>query len=133
MASYGSKARVARFIALGCFFGLQLVYLLKTVLLPVAGKEPNFIMWAIHAMPLMLFLPGMLRSSYRSFAWLCFVVLIYFTADVDTLMVGPPSIYAWPSLILVVVLFIASVCFIRWQARQFNEDAAKGAQATHDK
>ncbi|WP_255473873.1 DUF2069 domain-containing protein [Ketobacter nezhaii] len=47
---------------------------------------------SIHIVPLLLFLPAILRRNPRSFAWLCFVVLLYFCQ-------GSVTAFALPQLL----------------------------------
>lgn len=137
MNSFTEKARRARLTALACYLALHVVFFLKTVAIPVGDKAPSIIGWAVYSLPLLLFLPGMLRSSYRSYVWLCFVLLIYFIEPVIYLVavaidqINPDvnqanaSAYAWLMLVLIVVLYLASVFFVRWQAKARHEEAVQ--------
>ena len=50
----------------------------------VTTATPNILL-VPTLLPLLLFLPGMIRRQPRSFAYLCFVALLYFTVIVTNL------------------------------------------------
>jgi len=79
-----------------------------------------WIIWAGKLIPLLLFLPGMLRDRLRSFIWLCFVSLMYFIALVERLFAQPGSVLAITGMVAVVVLFISAMMFVRWRARELR-------------
>ncbi len=74
--------------------------------------------------PLLIFLPGMLRENLRSFVWLCFVSLLYFISLVERLFAQPDSLLAIAGMIAVVSLFISSMLFVRWRARELKSSPA---------
>lgn len=111
---YTRRATWSVRICLALYFGLLLLYLCKTVIFPMDGRQPNMTMWAIHTLPLLIFLPGMLRSNQRTYAWLSFVLLFYFVVSVEGLFSPVASPYHSGALALIVLLFCACVAFIRW-------------------
>lgn len=82
-------------------------------------QAPWFI-WMVKLMPLLLFLPGMLRDNLRSYIWVSFVSLGYFVLLVLRLFAQPDSYYGISGMIAVVVLFIATMLYVRWRARQLR-------------
>jgi uncharacterized membrane protein len=70
--------------------------------------------------PLFIFLPGMVRKNLRSYVWLCFVSLLYFISLVERLFAQPDSLLATAGMIAVVSLFISSMLFVRWRARELK-------------
>lgn len=111
----------ARKLCLACYFSLQLLYFCKTVLWPMGGRDPNVTMWLIHALPLLPFLPGMLKGNYRAYTWLAFVILLYFMQTVIALFSPQASVYHWIALVLIVALFASATLFIRWQGQYFQQ------------
>ena len=101
-------------LTLLAWFALQVVFVFKTVILPMGGRDPNLTVWAFHSLPLLLFLPGLWRGDPRTFAWLAFAVLMYFTLAVEALFSPQASLYHWFTLVLVIALFVGSTLFIRW-------------------
>ena len=78
------------------------------------------IIWAGKLLPLLIFLPGMLKDRLRSYIWLCFVCLLYFIAQVERMFAQPGSLLAITGLVAVVVLFIAAMMYVRWRARELR-------------
>jgi uncharacterized membrane protein len=73
-----------------------------------------------RVLPLLIFLPGMLKDNLRSYIWLCFVSLLYFIALVERLFAQPGSVLAALGMLSVVTLFIAAMMFVRWRARDLK-------------
>ncbi|MEZ5571944.1 MAG: DUF2069 domain-containing protein [Halioglobus sp.] len=84
---------------------------------------PWFI-WAIKLLPLLLFLPGMLKDKLRSYIWLCFICLGYFLVLVQRVFAQPENVQVIGGLIAVVVLFIAAMLYVRWRARELRSLSA---------
>ena len=78
------------------------------------------IILAGKVLPLLIFLPGMLKENLRSYIWLCFVSLLYFISLVERLVAQPDSLLAAIGLFGVVTLFIAAMMFVRWRARELK-------------
>ena len=74
--------------------------------------------------PLLIFLPGMVRENLRSYVWLCFVSLLYFISLVERLFAQPESLLAIAGMFAVVSLFISSMLFVRWRARELKSSPA---------
>ena len=79
-----------------------------------------WIIWLFKVVPLLLFVPGMLRDNLRSYIWLCFICLGYFMALVERLFAQPGSILAMVGMVAVVVLFIAAMLYVRWRAQELR-------------
>jgi uncharacterized membrane protein len=79
-----------------------------------------WIIWLGKLVPLLIFLPGMLRDRLRTYIWLCFVCLLYFIALVERLFAVPGSILAITGTVAVVTLFIAGMMYVRWRARELR-------------
>jgi uncharacterized membrane protein len=79
-----------------------------------------WILWLGKLLPLLLFLPGMLRDRLRSYIWLCFVSLLYFIALVERLFALPGNALAITGTVAVVTLFVAAMLYVRWRARELR-------------
>jgi len=82
--------------------------------------------WIIYlgrVIPLLIFLPGMCKDNLRSYIWLCFVSLLYFIALVERLFAQPDNVLSLLGMVAVLTLFIASMMFVRWRARENNASA----------
>jgi len=77
---------------------------------------------AFILLPLLIFLPGMYRRSPRTFAYLCFVALIYFTVIVTNVFKPDRSLADITALAAVIVLFVAAMLFARWQRAAMARD-----------
>ena len=84
-----------------------------------AHQAPWFI-WVLKILPLLLFLPGMLKDNLRSFIWLCFVCLGYFLILVQRIFAQPDNTLVIGGLVAVVILFIAAMMYVRWRARELS-------------
>ena len=73
-------------------------------------QQPPWIIWLGKLLPLVIFLPGMLRDRLRSYIWLCFVCLLYFVALVERMFALPGNLLAIAvGTGAVVTLFIAAM------------------------
>ena len=82
-------------------------------------QAPWFI-WTLKLLPLLLFLPGMLKDNLRSVIWVCFVCLGYFLILVQRMFAEPDNPLVVIGMAAVVVLFIATMLYVRWRARQLR-------------
>ena len=75
-----------------------------------------FLVLAVKFIPLLIVLPGLLLNKLRSYVWLCFIVLFYFTrAFVDAYM-RDESVWVDSFITLTtIVLFLAAMYFVKWQ------------------
>lgn len=83
-----------------------------------------WVIWCGKLLPLLIFLPGMLRDRLRSFIWLCFVSLLYFITLVERLFALPGSLLAQAGMLAVVVLFVSAMLYVRARGpelRAFSE------------
>jgi len=97
--------------------------LLLVQLVDAWQRQLPWILWLFMLLPLLLFLPGMLRDRLRSFIWLCFVCLGYFIALVERLF-ARPDLLAVTGMVAVVTLFIAAMMYVRWRARELRAAGA---------
>jgi uncharacterized membrane protein len=87
-------------------------------------QQVPWIIWLGKLLPLLIFLPGLLRDRLRSYIWLCFVSLLYFIALVERLFAVPGSPLAVTGMVAVVVLFVAAMMYVRWRARELRPNGA---------
>ena len=83
-------------------------------------QHAPWIVWLAFLLPLLIFLPGILRYNLRSFIWLCFVCLLYFMRLVVAVFARPDDGLAIMGLIAVVVLFCAAMMYVRWRASEIR-------------
>jgi uncharacterized membrane protein len=94
--------------------------LLLQQLVDAWAQGAPWIVWLVKLLPLLLFLPGMLKDNLRSFIWLCFVCLLYFIVMVQRLFVVPGDTLAVVGTFAVVSLFTAAMLYVRWRARELR-------------
>lgn len=70
-------------------------------------------LWLFRLLPLLIFLPGLRRNTLRTYAWLSFVVLMYFTHAVVTAFVPGELFYGLIYSFLCTGLFCALLVYIR--------------------
>lgn len=66
-------------------------------------------------LPLLIFLPGVVKGNPHSLILLCFVSLLYFCVIAVNVSELDRSVYDLIGLVAVVVLFTATLLFARWQ------------------
>jgi len=94
--------------------------------------EAPWTLQIIGIVPLLIFIPGMLRISHRSLALLCFVTLMYFTVIVVNLSKPNHSVFDAIAVVAVSSLFVAAMLLSRWiqYYRLEQYSAANGAAVT---
>ncbi|WP_185235888.1 DUF2069 domain-containing protein [Teredinibacter franksiae] len=77
----------------------------------------NWVVLAAQSLPLLLLLPGLAKKYYRSYSWLCFLLLIYFVMAVDGIFMSTRN---WSDAVFVgltVTTFISAMLAARWLQR----------------
>lgn len=67
-----------KLVVLAAYYGLFLYFLLSSILVYDRLSLISIIVWIIQITPLLIFLPGLHRTHLRTYAWLSFVILLYF-------------------------------------------------------
>ena len=72
--------------------------------------------WAVVSLkliPLLIFIPGLIKQTFRTYSWICFVCLIYFVVIFPVAYTR--SLWSdWLITLLVTILFISSMMTSRW-------------------
>lgn len=104
------KLCVARALALASYVALLLLFTSTNII----GGQGSFKLWLVQCLPLLILVPGLMAERHRTYSWLCFVILLYFTWSVTNLM-SPLGFWRdWLVLLLSTVLFIAAMMTSRW-------------------
>lgn len=98
--------------------------LLLQQLMDAWNHQAPWFIWMVKCLPLLMFLPGMLKDNLRSYIWLCFVCLGYFLILVQRVFAQPGDLLVISGLVAVVILFIAAMLYVRWRARELRALAA---------
>ncbi len=120
---YEQLVRYSRFIVLASYSILLVVFTVNTMFIPSCNREPNAVIWAMHVVPILLFLPSILRQNVRAHAWLTFVLLGHFMASVSVAFACTSALMTFEVGVLV-VLFIAAMMYIRWRSRALKSAVA---------
>ena len=106
---YRQKLSIAKPIAL-----ITYVLLIALIIYTESQSEKfNLAVWALKLLPLLMLIPGLIRQTFRTYSWLCFVCLIYFTAIFPVAYTR--SLWTdWLITLLVTILFLSSMMTSRW-------------------
>ncbi|MGQ9425965.1 DUF2069 domain-containing protein [Gilvimarinus sp. F26214L] len=109
----------------------------------VTSPTGSWLRWAVQALPLLMFVPGMLAKSHRAYSWLCFVIILYLIPAITqaVMLLGfrnaetPPG--HWSDLLILLltsVLFFSAVLSSRWLQRyQYSQFVtANGARNSNE-
>lgn len=102
------KLHIARRLNWVCYIGLVLLCASWNL---TGGSLP----WWIMLPPLLLVLPGLLKNHYRSYLWLCFILLLYITASIVDVMMPGRGWQHGVLLVLSLTLFFSAMMTSRWQ------------------
>jgi uncharacterized membrane protein len=103
------KLQWGRYITWSSYIGMLLLFLF--VNLTDDNRSLKFLF--VQAIPLLIFIPGFLRETHRTYSWLCFVILMYFLFYVPLAM-GRNLWSDWLATFLCCALFIAAMMTSRW-------------------
>ncbi len=98
-------------------------YLLLFVLLIVttpldANAKAIVLMLSVKLVPLLIVLPGMLKNRLKSYIWLCFVVLLYFTESSVQAWLTQGDLLPVTMASASVVIFLSAMYYVRWQRQK---------------
>ena len=112
-----TKVKLTRSLTLVSYFGLLALFIAwYTVLAPVPDANP-WVIIGIQSALLLCFLPTVISGRPRGHAWLCFVVLVYFTHAVLVATNPASANIGLAYSILTGILFGSATYYIRWRAR----------------
>ncbi len=117
---YAPLARASRLVAIVSYVALLLLFSCSTVLFPSCGRQPNWVIWLLHMLPLLLFLSTLIGQNPRSYVWLAFISLGYFAVSVTSVF-GCAGLLAVLEVLLICSLFIAATCYVRWRSRELRQ------------
>lgn len=122
-ASYGQLATISQRLVYVSYGALLLIFITSTLLIPSCDRQPNWILAVLHIVPMLCFLPGMLKQNVRSYVWLCFLSLGYFIAAVGNAF-GCSTFINVLEPVLIVLMFSAGTLYVRWRSRAVAEQQA---------
>ena len=75
--------------------------------------------WLLQTVPLLMLLPGVLVKRYRSYSWVCFLMLLYFSSFVVQVYTDYTQWIDWLGLMLSIIIFISAMIASRQLQRYF--------------
>lgn len=123
------KLKLGNALFLASYVALLLLFTSLNIIRPDGG----FPLWLVQCVPLLIFAPGLIQKRYRSYSWVCFVILAYFTWAVVNSM---SPLVRWSDLLvtaLSVIIFITAMMVSRWLQYWYLylEQRAAGTDTTH--
>jgi len=114
------QVRAARQLTLWSL--LALVALISMKIAAISDLEPvsKAVLWCIAALPLLVFMPGLMRGAWKTYLWVCFVLLLYFSVVVTHLFMPGANVLNWLQLIMILLAFVAAMMFARWRQQEIN-------------
>lgn len=108
------RLRVTRILAMTGYLGLLATLLIYNALFAdLHGANPWIIIGTL-LVPLLIFMPGMLRGKVRTHAWLCFAVNVYFIYGVLTCFQPERLLYGSLLTGFSLLFFIPAMGYVRW-------------------
>ncbi len=84
----------------------------------ITSPRGSLTLWLVQCLPLLMFVPGLVKHYYRTYSWLCFVLLFYFTAFTVDAMSPLRDWVDYLGVGLSVVMFISAMMASRWRQHQ---------------
>ena len=95
------------------FYCLLLLFFVSSLSMTIQAGVTTVVIWLIQTFPLLIFIPALHRNYLRAYAWLSFVVLIYFVHGVVTAFNADRMLLGVIETLLCSLLFVALVFYIR--------------------
>lgn len=105
------KLCYSRAVFLASFVALLMLFTSLNIIRP----DGSFSLWLVQCVPLLIFVPGLYQQRFRTYSWVCFVILPYFTWSVVNVM---SPLVRWSDALVValtVLIFISAMMASRWQ------------------
>ena len=113
---YQQKRKLSRVISVAAYVALIAYYVIGTFAQPYA-EVGSMVIIGIKCFPLLGFGLAMYKQHLRQLAWMCFVLLIYFTIEIMYVPVNGAL-----GALIITLLYTSTMLHIRWHNRA-NEEA----------
>ncbi|MCL6270675.1 DUF2069 domain-containing protein [Sansalvadorimonas sp. 2012CJ34-2] len=107
------KVRISWSVSALLYLILILSITLEHWVIDPPSVDSPLLIWFLRVLPLLIFLPAIIKAYARGFAWLGFVVLFYFTSGVVDGMTKSEWM-GWLQAGLSIGLFSSSIFYVRW-------------------
>jgi len=113
--SYQQKRKYSRALSVGAYIALLAYLIISTLTHPYADIS-SIVIIGIKCFPLLGFALAMYKQHLRQLAWMCFVLLIYFTIEVMYVPVNGAL-----GAFIITLLYTSTMLHIRWHNRAGEE------------
>ncbi|WP_420591337.1 DUF2069 domain-containing protein [Bacterioplanoides sp.] len=114
-------------VMLSSYLAIITILLLSTFSNPPQNIESTLMfvltgtgIWLFKILPLMLFIPGLIKRAHKSAAWLSYMSMLYFILAVLLAFTPGASGWGWGLVLASMILFISSMLFTRWKKADEN-------------
>lgn len=110
-----ASVNLARQATLISYFGLLGLFTGKAIVNMMNGMPAAvaIFLWLVGVLPLSIFIPGLRRNNLRTYAWMCFMILMYFLHAVTLAFTTGSLFYGLVYTLLCTALFCAAVIYIK--------------------
>jgi uncharacterized membrane protein len=112
--------RRSRLVVLASCYGLLLYFLISSTIAINRFGFTTVLIWLIQVIPVLIFLPGLHRQRVRSYAWMTFVILLYFMHAVLAAFDPGRRIFGFVEIGLCAVMFLFLILYIRQYRAHFG-------------
>ncbi len=127
MSSLQEKLGKAHRLTLGGIIAFMLLGMLPSLLEGFA--TPRWTIDLLYIVPIAIFLPFLKHDAPKRYAWLCFVILVFFCEGVLDAFAWPATeaFYGFGTIAVSCEIFIASMLATRWAGQLLARSAAPDA------
>ncbi|MFT7178601.1 MAG: putative membrane protein [Oceanospirillaceae bacterium] len=115
---YQQKRKYSRAVSVAAYAALIAYFVISTLVDPYE-KVGSIVIIGIKCFPLLGFALAMYKEHLRQLAWMCFVLLIYFTIEVMYVPVNGAL-----GAFIITLLYTSTMLHIRWHNRANEESKA---------
>ncbi|QFT55759.1 DUF2069 domain-containing protein [Microbulbifer sp. THAF38] len=108
------KLHIALRINWFCYIALLVLIAARNLFI----EGGSLALWLIQTVPLLLVLPGLIKQRYRSYLWLCFILLLYITTSIVDVMMPTRGWQDGAMVVLSLILFFSAMMSSRWHRMQ---------------
>lgn len=108
-ASINKSYRLGRITCLSCYSALLIIF----TFVHLFSGDLSIRDWLVAIFPLLIFIPGLIKNTHRTYSWLCFIILMYFLIYVPLAMTRS-DFSDWLVVGILSVFFIAAMMTSRW-------------------
>lgn len=104
------------------YLALIIIIIIDTIL-SVGETSKLWPALLLQIVPLLMLVPGIFLKRYRTYSWVCFLMLAYFTSYVVQVYASSAQLIDWLGLLATIVVFISAMYGSRFLQRYFLAQA----------